>query len=366
MIIKSALAMLLTMAAGGIASALDDAPIQVENNPVPFVMPTDPAYYQAQDLSAASVRKLKNKVSQILADAGNPTEELEKVKTLCNWVATNLHHPYFNGSIKRRVHDPEYDKFAHDPAKILEYTEKAKPFNPATWPAPECTQQNDVLIGLLNTIGLHGRIHNITGHVAGEYYSPTFRKWVYVDSTFNELYEDSRNPGIPISTIEMINMSKNNQTNSIKPVKCGEFLKSSSYIKSFPKGFNCAFNPKMWMATFDQGEKANKKANLIVYGKTDMAFLKPYPKAALADSVDFPLGLIRIKGAVLRGDGWAFVKLENCIPYFSHYEYKSGDEKWQKAATDSDYWNAAKKGSRKYRGVDNAGNLSPVIEVIIK
>ncbi len=345
---------------------VEDGPITVKNNPPPFVTPVDPAYFQAQDLNAASVKKLKTKVTQILIDGGNPSRELEKAKILCNWVAVNMHHPFFNSTIKRRVHDPEYDKFNHDPVKILEYTERAMPFNPATWPAPECTQQNDVLTGMLNAIGLHGRIHNITGHVAGEFYSTEFRKWVYIDSTFNELYEDSRKPGVPLSTLDMIAMTKSGQNGFISPVKCGEYLKSSSYIKSFPKGFNCAFNPKMWMATFDQSEKSNNKPNLIVFGNTDMAFLKPYPKAALADSVDFPLGLVRVKGAVLRGDGWAFVKLENCIPNFSCYEYKSRDGQWKKISAESDNWNAGKEGSRKYRGVDNAGNISPEIEVGIK
>lgn len=335
--------------------------IIVENNPPPFFSPVAPAYFEAQDLSAESVKKLREKVIGILEKAGNPGDELSKVEVLCNWTAETLKHPLFIKGVKNRIQVKEYSTFCHDPVKIIEFTEKFLPLNLETWPSPLCSNQNDALTGLLNCIGLHGRLVLITGHDVAEYYSPTFRKWVYIDASFNEFYEDTKNPGIPLSILEMGRMSRNQQQKQLKPIKCGSFPQQS-YIDVYPYGFDCAFIPKMWMATFDLKEKTNTRPNLIVYGKTNVDFAKSYPRTALIESVEFPLGLIRADGAVLK---WpkVSVKLNNCIPYFSRYEYSDSDGKWTKLDKDTYEWDCSKQAALKFRGVDNAGNASPAIKV---
>jgi len=335
---------------------------RVLDSPPPFVSPVPPAYYVAQDLSAPSVRKLRQRTDKILAEAGNPSDEVGKVKALCNWVAENLRHPAFNPAFKNRTHDPEYDKLAHDPVAILEHTEKSMPLDPATWPSPECTMQSDVLLGLLNTLGLHGRLMNIMGHVPAEYFSPTLRKWVYVDPTFNELYETKARPGLYCSTLEMRCLTLGGCASMLRPVKCGSYP-GRAYLQAFPRGFGGLFAPKMWQATFDLKEKTNTKPNLIVFGSTDIAFFQPYPKTERVEDVDFPLGLVRVSRLAVEG-GHVKVALENCIPHFSHYERQDAGG-WKRLAAATDSWPAGGQPSEAaYRGMDNAGFPSPTVRVV--
>ena len=340
--------------------------IAVEDNPKPFVRPSGYSYYEAQDLSIPSVRKMGEKSREILNAAGNPSDELKRVGALARYVAENLRHSHFDKRIKRRTPDPKFDTFRHDPAAILAYAEKFMPFDPETWPNVWCTHQNDVLVGLLNGIGLHGRIHNITGHVAAEYFSVKYQKWVYIDSTFNEYYVARENPDLPLSTLEMIRMTKAGRQGELRSVKFGPYPEQS-YIEAFPKGFDVAFMPKMWMATFDQNEAKNTKPNLVNFGGPLQKFQEAYPKAATSDAVDFPLSLIRIEDAALRGDGWVLVSLQNCIPHFARYQVKdSKDAPWRDLQGASDAYNGNQITERFYRGVDNAGNPSQTIKITVR
>lgn len=349
-------------------SLIEAAPqeIIIENNPAPFHQPAGYLYYEAQDLNLPSVRKMGEKSRKILQEAGNPTDELKKVGALSNYVAETLRHSHFDRRIKRRTPDPKFDTFRHDPVKILAYVETFMPFDPKTWPNPWCTHQNDVLIGLLNGIGLHGRIHNITGHVGAEYFSIQYRKWVYIDSTFNEYYVRKGHPDMPLSTLEMIQLTKAGRQDELLSVKFGTYP-SQSYISAFPKGFDVAFMPKMWMATFDQNEAKNTKPNLVNFGGPLSDYQKPYPKAATIEAVDFPLSLIRIGGAALRGDGWVLVTLQNCIPHFSHYQFRNSDhEPWKNIKGSDDAYNGNLIKERFYRGLDNAGNPSEILKIELK
>ena len=336
----------------------------VENNPAPFFVPAPPAYFEAQDLSVESVRKLREKVIGILEKAGNPSDELSKVKVLCNWTSETLKHPLFIKGVKNTVQAKEYGTFRHDPLKIIEFTESFLPLNLETWPSPLCSNQNDALAGLLNCIGLHARLVLITGHDVAEYYSPTFRKWIYIDASFNEFYEDSQKPGIPLSILDMFRMSRNNQEKQLTPVKCGPSAPHQTYLDVYPHGFNSGFTSKMWMATFDLKEKTNTKPNLIVYGKRSDPFIKNTARTALTESIDFPLGLIRADSASLLLSK-VTVRLNNCIPYFSHYEYSDDNDNWRKLDKDVYEWDCSKQKKVKFRGVDNAGNASPEIDVKI-
>ncbi len=336
--------------------------LRVENNPAPFVQPEPPAYYVAQDLSAPSVRKFREKADSILAAAGKPTNDVQQARALCDWIVNKtMIHPYFHPEFKRRVHDPIYDTMAHDPVMILEYTEKSLPVNPETWPSPECTMQADVFVGLMNTLGYHGRVHNIQGHVASEYYSPSLRKWVHVDTSFNEVYEKAGAPGIPLSVLEARDLILAGKESSLVPVKCGPGTKN--YIQLYPRGFAVLYSPLMWEANFDQKSKTNPKPNMIVFGDSDIAFFKPYPKTTRREDVDFPLGLVRVASAKEKGS-MAEIELENCIPHFDHYEKQTAGGAWTalKGATDS-WW--ITKGTRvAYRGVDHAGFASPAVVVV--
>jgi hypothetical protein len=335
---------------------------RVFDNPPAFVSPVPPAYYEAQDLTAPSVRKLRQRVDKILAEAGNPRDEVGKVKALCNWVAENLRHPGFNVTYKKRTHDLEYDKMAHDPVATIEYTEKFLPLDPATWPSPECSQQADVLVGLLNTIGLHGRIICIKGHGTVEYFSPTLRKWVYVDPTFNEMYVTKTRPDLYCSTLEMRCLTLGGCVSLLQPVKCGP-IPGRDYLQLYPTGFGDLFAAKMWHATFDMKEKTNTKPNLIVFGSTDIAFFQPYPKTERVEDIDFPLGLVRVSRVAVEG-GQVRVALENCIPHFSCYERQAADG-WKRLAAATDSWPAGGQPSEvAYRGVDNAGFSSPPVRVV--
>ncbi|MBI4024063.1 MAG: hypothetical protein HY360_03725 [Verrucomicrobia bacterium] len=336
--------------------------LRVENNPPPFVEPEAPIYYEPQDLSAPSAVKFREKTVKILAEAGNPTDDLKRAMALCDWIINKtMIHPYFHKEFKRKVHDPVYDTMAHDPVMILEYTEKFLPVDPETWPAPECTMQADVFVGLMNTLGYHGRVLNIQGHVASEYFSPSLRKWVYVDTSFNEFYEKSGASGVPLSVLEARDLTLAGQEASLVPVKCGPSPKN--YIQIYPKGFGVLYSPLMWEANFDQKSKTNKKPNMLVFGDSDIPFFKPYPKTTRREDVDFPLGLVRVASATEKNSA-AQVILENCIPCFSHYEKQLSGGTWEKLKNATDTWPIAKGVQAAYRGVDNAGFASPVVVVM--
>ena len=329
--------------------------LYLPDNPPPFVSPQEPIYYMAQDLSVPSVLKLRKKITdKILSDAGNPTNELERVKVLCNWVAENLRHPSFNPTYKNRNCDPKYSTFCHDPVAIIEYTLKFFPIDPKTYPSPWCSFQSSALVGLLHTIGLHGRDLNTQAHVPAEYYSPTFQKWVYKYSGFR---------GVPLSALEMRDLCLAGMENTLIPVKCGKYP-HTTYIDSAPYGFGWPGSPgcKMWSATFDFKEKTNGKPNCLVFGDSDEPAFKNYPRTKRREDIDFPLGLIRVAGAVERNNS-AVVTLENCIPYFSHYEKQIQNEEWKILEGHTDIC-SLKPGLRVgYRGVDKANNPSPVVTV---
>lgn len=335
-----------------------------ENNPAPFVKPDPPAYYVAQDLNAPSVRKFREKADSILAAAGNPTNDLRQASALCNWIVNEtMHHPYFHPEFKRRVHDPIYDTMAHDPVAILEYTEKFLPPKPDTWPSPECTMQADVFVGLMNTLGYHGRVHNIQGHVAAEYFSPSLRKWVHVDTSFNDIYEQSGRPGVPLSALEARDLCLAGKESSLVPVKCGPGPKN--YIQLYPKGFAVLYAPLMWEANFDQKSKTNPKPNMIVFGDSDIAFFKPYPKTTRREDIEFPLGLVRVTKATEKGN-MAEIELENCIPHLDHYERQTDNGAWTALRGAADSWWITRGSRVAYRGVDNAGFASPAVTVVVK
>ncbi|HWX03207.1 hypothetical protein [Collimonas sp.] len=178
-----------------------------------------------------------------------PTGDFEIAQAVVDWIASNLRHPAFwpeDPSLPRfyaqYTGDPMYATLADEPLRILNYTMSHDPNNAKTWPSPLCTYQNEAAAGILNYLGLHARLVDVEGHTGLEYFSPTFHKWIWMDSTFNEHYLQTLSNGttVPLGVRELNALTLAGQLSTVSAVKHGvpsAKFPVNTYIIAHPHGF---------------------------------------------------------------------------------------------------------------------------------
>ncbi|HLO69054.1 MAG TPA: hypothetical protein VK188_18675 [Holophaga sp.] len=173
-----------------------------------------------------------------------PESPLEIAVAFCDWVANTMRHPQFwpvdpGAPRYSPLHDAAYNALQPDPLLMLEYTLRFDPADAATWPSPQCGHQNRVVIGLLNTMGIHGRMVALQQHTGLEFFSTRLHKWVYIDSTYNEHYVVKGPSGetVPVNAAEIHAMTLLGRLGELQVVKHGYPGKDQAYMKLFPLGF---------------------------------------------------------------------------------------------------------------------------------
>jgi hypothetical protein len=206
-----------------------------------------------------------------------PANDLETATAMADWVATVMKHPEFwpaDPSLPRYnpLHDPVYNQLQPDPLKMLEYTLQFDPNNAETWPSPQCGHQNRVVIGLLNSLGIYGRMVALQLHTGLEFFSFRLHKWIYIDATHNEhyVYHDSKGgPGIPLNAAEIHALTLARRLKEVDVVKHGYPGSNFVYLALYPQGF-LRYAVTTYMKQFGEEGKVRGGDDILIMVSEDI------------------------------------------------------------------------------------------------
>ncbi len=220
----------------------------------------DPGY-AGEDLGKERIVALRPLAASVLAQYGNPSRDLDRARALRDWVARTALHPHspwwlhasetFSvfpaGLTWSDAADGQddglftvYAGFVHDGVSMLEVL--AGKFDPATqgfdntgamfqaapgrfeirtlstYPYVYCSYQANILIALLNAVGLHSTLISTAEHDTCAVYIPEFGRWIYQDPTFNEEYLAVKDPSgdrIPLAPCDLFRASVTGALNTV-------------------------------------------------------------------------------------------------------------------------------------------------------
>ena len=174
-----------------------------------------------------------------------PANDLQQAVAVADWVATVMKHPAYwpKDPVAPRynpLHDGVYNDLQPDPWKMLDYTLRFDPADAESWPSPQCGHQNRVVIGLLNALGLYGRVVVLQLHTGLEFFSFRLHKWVYLDATHNEHYVLRAAAGagpVPLNAAELHGLTLAHRLGEVAVVKHGYPGADVVYLALNPQGF---------------------------------------------------------------------------------------------------------------------------------
>lgn len=217
--------------------------------------------YKGEDLGKQSIRALRPLAEDILENYGNPTDSLNRARALRDWVARTALHPHAPSWVHASDTFPVlpagttwtdaqnlengslfyvFAPFGHDGVSMLEIllgtldpvsyafdnTGAMARVAPghfvikdlSTYPYVYCSYQANMLIALLNAIGLQATMISTIAHDTCAVFIPEIGEWIYQDPTFNEEFVSSQS-NVPLSPEELFRVSLDNNVNSISSHK---------------------------------------------------------------------------------------------------------------------------------------------------
>lgn len=317
--------------------------------------------FEAQDLSeamndpadpGADLSKVVNRaLSAFERSRGRAAaSDLDKAVAVTDWVAATLRHPAFypeDPGLPRLYSDtpsPRYATLGHEPVRIVNYTLSFDPDDAGNWPSPQCTQQNVVVAGMLNVLGLHGRLVDVEGHTGLEFYSFSHHKWIWIDATYNEHYVLP--DGTPLGVRDLNRLTLHGGIESVVPVKHGyptAAFRSNTYLWARPHGFR-QYAVTLYMRNFGGKGWQLSKFDTVVYSPAPPASYRPlpgevlnfdqdpqsggwyvWPKTNDAESLDYPLDRVAIFDGVTPTAAGLVFTLRSYLPYTARFQIRYGD-----------------------------------------
>jgi hypothetical protein len=317
--------------------------------------------FEAQDLSeamndpadpGADLQKVVNRALSAFAHSRGraAASDLDKAVAVADWVAATLRHPAFHPEdpgLPRVYPDtpsPRYETLGHEPVRIVNHTLSFDPDDAANWPSPQCTQQNIVVAGMLNVLGLHARLVDVEGHTGLEFYSFSHHKWIWVDATYNEHYVLP--DGTPLGVRDLNRLTLHGGIESVVPVKHGyptAAFRSNTYLWARPHGFR-QYAVTLYMRIFGGKGWQLSRFDTVVYSPTPPASYRPlpgeilnfdrdpqsggwyrWPRTVDPESLDYPLDRVAIFDGVTPTAAGVVFTLRSYLPYTARFQIRYGD-----------------------------------------
>ena len=323
-----------------------------------------------------------------------PVDDLQVAVAMADWVAVTMKHPSYypvDPALPRYnpLHDANYNSISPDPLKMLEYTLRFDPADAENWPSPQCGHQNRVVIGLLNSMGIHGRLVALQLHTGLEFFSFRLHKWVYIDATHNEhyvLHDPEGGPGMPLNASEIHALTLARRLGAVDVVKHGYPGKDIVYLALQPQGF-LRFAVPMFMKQYGAaGRAVGGNENYIMVSEdwlkpgVDQFWSPEDPNHEKTEPAWFALSGVRdsslvnaaldslgtVSAVVSDGTGVHF-RLRSGLPYTAAFErYIPGSKAWVSEQSVPESRPTPTEslpidllpgtGTVRFRAVDDAGN----------
>lgn len=233
----------------------------------------------------------------------------------------------------------------------------------------QCSQQNSLLGALLGSLGYQTMLVSTTGHDTMCVWIPELSKWVWADSTYNEMLQKDGN-GIPLSPFEVFRLSAGGSTQRarITPIKfTGPSWDSAVYID--PAQASCTyFMDGHPLGTRVLVSRLDSSALLPGFVQPDRAVVLDTPGLQDASSVPFqgasfirsPLSVVYpdlgagFRRVITYAEGDTLIALDNNWPATTKYQRRVNGGAWV------DFPSAAEllpdnTGTVEYRPVDAQG-----------
>lgn len=347
-----------------------------------------------------------------------PSTEIDRAIAVVDWVSYNLRHAAFwpedprapRQYSARSSYSPSatYAPLNGDPVKIIATAQSFPPTDNLNYKHILCSDQNYAAAGMLNNIGIHARIVQVEGHSGLEYYSFSLRKWIWMDSTFNEHYGVKNADGTYtyLGALDLHAMTLAGTSGQVVAFKHGvpsSAYPENTYIKLHPRGFR-QYATQNFMSTYNgNGVNLARIDTTVFVPILPVAWSGPLlmsdPRSCVSGSCPWGLSWILwpqsnsnsganyriddLHASLLTHDGesnsastqnrYARIRLTSMLPYTQYFQAKNeGESAWTNVAAVSSvttmavsqtlefgfsYWGM--NGSKvRLRAIDNFGNAT--------
>lgn len=384
--------------------------------------------FLADDLTRQEYTNLKPLVNDILSVYGNPTTTLGQLRALRDWVARIAIHPHppfhaattknlavlptgwdwaqfealseggqrwsrdtdfwtpfnLNGykmlnrllNIDGTETHPMLEKVGTAQYRIKQLTENSDdPNDPNVYRTSLCTGQGQMVLALANALGVYGSLISTTGHDTFAFYLPDYRKWIYMDPSYDEDYLNAYT-GQPASPEELyIASTLGTGTKDFIVAKIkgptwdpevyadpADHPRATYFGDGHPKGFTAMGNNLL------QVLQPEFNVNLLQYdapifynNPTDPATVGLSKRNRIYDmSILFPVLGVSVADSTQLDERHIQIKLASNWPSHDHFETLATDGSWQPLTTDPVL--TLGDSPIQVRSVNNAGITSQVAE----